>query len=364
MKILLIAPLPPPIHGQSLVSKVLYDHASSDHNILEVNMSKKIGKEGVYGLSRLMEITNIIRRVRRLNKQADVIYLTISESLAGNIKDLLIYLVCFKKISKVYIHLHGGSIKKILWDKSKILYKINRLFIKRLGGVIISGESHKEIFNTIINENRIFTIPNFAPDEMFISKKEINRKYEQTNPLRIVYISGMREKKGYIDLLGAYLILEEKYQTKLQIDFAGNFESDFYKNEFLNKIKSYKNIKYHGVVNDKEKKDLFAQAHIFCLPTKYFEGQPVSILEAYASGCAVLTTGLGGIIDIFRHNVNGYNFEVSNIYSLRSCLLTCLKNIEQLRKIALFNHQLALHKYKSLNYSSTIIQILKSKSNL
>jgi glycosyltransferase involved in cell wall biosynthesis len=63
---------------------------------------------------------------------------------------------------------------------------------------------------------------------------------------------------------------------------------------------------YHGdssaciIVDGPGKKNLFSEAHIFCLPTYYpYEGQPIAILEAFASGCVVITTNHSGISDFF-----------------------------------------------------------------
>ena len=44
----------------------------------------------------------------------------------------------------------------------------------------------------------------------------------------------------------------------------------------------------------REKDELFRHAHIFVLPSKT-EGQPLVLLEALASGCAVIATNVGGI---------------------------------------------------------------------
>jgi len=59
-------------------------------------------------------------------------------------------------------------------------------------------------------------------------------------------------------------------------------------------------VTYHGVVKGMKKKELLFNNYIFCLPSKhpYGEGQPISILEAMANGCAIVTTDHGGIKDI------------------------------------------------------------------
>ena len=50
---------------------------------------------------------------------------------------------------------------------------------------------------------------------------------------------------------------------------------------------------------------IFAQAQIVCLPT-YHEGFPKSLLEAAASGCAIVTTDIAGCREIVRHGVTGW----------------------------------------------------------
>ena len=53
MKILFIAPLPPPITGHSLVSKVLLDYIVQKDEVFIVNLSKDSLKEGVGGIKGL-----------------------------------------------------------------------------------------------------------------------------------------------------------------------------------------------------------------------------------------------------------------------------------------------------------------------
>ena len=91
--------------------------------------------------------------------------------------------------------------------------------------------------------------------------------------------------------------------------------------DFEKAIEKYPNIFYHVDVDRNEKKQLFRQAHVFILPTLYAEGQPVSILEAYASGCAVITTSQKGIMDIFQDMINGFVVEPGSVNSLYEMLL-------------------------------------------
>src|SRR6185436_9695772 len=104
MRILFIAPVPPPVTGQSLATKVFFDDLSKTHKVEVVNLTKDSTQDGEVSLQRIREVAKILKDAWRLRKDTDVIYLTISESLAGNAKDVFIYLIFVKKLSRMYIH--------------------------------------------------------------------------------------------------------------------------------------------------------------------------------------------------------------------------------------------------------------------
>lgn len=360
MRILFIAPLPPPVTGHSLVSKVLLDDLEKNHEVITINTNKSSSKEGVDSLQRIFTVVKILINICKSNRNADTIYLTISESLAGNLKDLCIYLACYRNLSKMYIHLHGGSIKKLLWDRHKFIFILNKLFIRKLAGVLISGQSHMNIFKGLISDSQIHTVSNFAQDQLFRNKQEIVDKFTNIKQFVILFMSSLREKKGYNDLADAYIGLGNEFKEQIKVDFVGRFESVIKKKMFLDKIAKFDNIHYHGTVNDNAKKTLFSCAHIFCLPTSYLEGQPISILEAYSSGCVVLTTGQDGILDIFTDGLNGFLIHDRSAKSIRATIEYVIQNKEKLIPIAIYNRNIAGKYHKADIYNSTIRNIIES----
>lgn len=359
MKILFIAPLPMPITGHSLASKVFHDGLLKNHDVDVVNLSKNSFISGINSFHRIIQIFIIFQGVWQKKKDADVIYFTISESFAGNIKDIFIYLICFKSLSKMVIHLHGGSIKKLIFDKIKILYLINKYFISRIGGVIILGQSHLDIFLEFIDKKKIYIVPNFAEDFLFTYDELIKEKFHNTIPLKILFLSNLIQGKGHNELVDAYQALSDELRKKVKIEFAGAFESDKHKDEFLKKIDGYENIHYSGIVNGAEKKHIFSNTHIFCLPTSLSEGQPISILEAYASGCVVITTNQGGIVDIFKDQINGFEVQKNSTVSIKSVIEQILENPTLLLPIAIHNRKTAYNKYRTSEYNASLIKIIE-----
>lgn len=358
MKILFIAPLPPPVNGHSLASQIIYEYLDAKYEVKVVDLKKHSMKEGIDSLGRIKEVLSFLIQIFKKKKKIDVVYFTISESMAGNIKDLLIYLICYKKISNMYIHLHGGSIKQLLWDKYKFLSLLNQFFIKRMAGVITSGASHLEIFDFIIDKRKIHIVPDFAQDYLFLAENEIKEKFKNLEIINILFISNMIPKKGYNETLEAYLALDDKIKPKLTLNFAGRFESETSKKEFLDKIKGEKNICYHGVVEGQAKKNLFTKAHILCFPTSFLEGQGLVVLEAYASGCVVLATNSGGVRDVFENGVNGFLIAERSAKAVKDALEAMLSRKKELEAIATKNNQIATNKYRCVLYNQALESIL------
>lgn len=359
MKTLFITPFPPPVTGQSIAVKIFHNELIKFSSIECVNLSKDSFKPGVNSFVRIIQIAKILKEVWCKKKGVDVIYFTISESLAGNAKDLLIYLLCFSQLSKMIIHLHGGAgMRVIILGNNGILRRLNEFFIRRLRAAIVLGKSHVEIFAHALPREKIHIVPNFSEDYLFSNREDIEHKFQKTTPLRILFLSNLIPGKGYNELLDAFFALDEHLRESVLIDFAGGFESEEQKSAFLDRIKEIRQVCYHGTVHGEYKRDLLSRAHIFCLPTYYpYEGQPISILEAYASGCFVITTDHSGIRDIFLDNINGYEVCKKSVPDLKENLIKVLDNRDNLLNFALTNFEYANKFYRVSIYNSKLVPI-------
>lgn len=365
MKILFIAPIPPPINGQSKASKVLLDKLQEENNVEIVNLSKSSLKNGVNSLNRFSEIFNILKNVRKKRKNNDIIYLSLAESFAGNMRDLLIYFICRKYLNKTYIQMLGGAGMKEILTGTSWQRNLNATFMKKIAGVIIEGPINYDSFRTVFSHNKIHIVPNFAEDFLFVSNEEIEKKFSHVEPIEVLYLSNLIPGKGYNELADAYLLLNNEEQNMINLSFVGGFENAESEGEFMKKIATNKHIKYLGkFIDGKSKRELYLKSHVFCLPTYYpFEGQPISILEGYATGCAVVTSNHSGIPFIFKDELNGFMVEKKSVQSLVEVLRKLILQKNSLKKIALYNKDQAFRKYRTEIYQDKILNILKNSFN-
>ena len=285
-----------------------------------------------------------------------MIYLTPAESVAGNLKDLLIMVILGFRLRNTYLHVHGGAgMRVLLSEKHPLLLKINAWFLRRVAGVIVLGDRHVDIYERLMPRQRIHVVKNFSPDEFFVSDEELANKWQSPYKIRVLFLSNLLPGKGYEELAQAIVRLPPDLMEKYRFDFAGGFESAQAEQAFLTSVKHLPNVTYHGSVHGDEKRELLRQAHLFCLPTYYpYEGQPISILEAYAAGCAVATTDHSGIFDIFTPCENGWEVIPRSVPALIEMLLKVASNPQAAARIGKANSGLARSLYRQESHLAAL----------
>lgn len=364
-KILFIGPLPPPITGQSLACAVFLDALQEQHDVVVVDINKSDFSSGALAWQRVKDIARIIHTIRRESRNVDAIYFTITESLLGNAKDLLIYLVCWRMLPRMIVHLHGGAgMIRLLHGPTGLLGRINGMFLKRMAAVIVLGDRLRSVYEGIVPPEKLRVVANFAEDAYQLPESAIIAKFDNPVPMRVLYLSNMIAEKGYLLLRDAVLDVLGERPGSIQLDFAGGFVTDEDRTAFLASIATTPQIRYHGIVRGEDKLALLSSAHILALPTYYsFEGQPICILEGYAAGCAVITTDHSGILDIFTPGVNGWEVTKRSVSSLRQRLLELTGTRTSLALIGQANAVSARKAFTTRRFNNELLEIVETAVN-
>lgn len=358
--VLFLGPIPPPITGQSLATKVFSEALLEKHDVILIDINKSDFSSGGLAWRRIKEVIQIVDRVRREAPRADAIYFTITESLFGNLKDLLIYLVCWRLLPRTVVHLHGGAgMIRLLHGPLGLMRRVNAFFLTRMATIIVLGDRLRRVYEGVVSSDKLRVVPNFADSEYQAAAKTIDGKFSGSGPLRILYLSNLIEEKGYRLLRDAVKVIANENPGSIELDYAGGFVTDGEKSAFLASIVSTPFIRYHGIVYGDEKREILQRAHVLALPTWYpFEGQPICILEGYAAGCAVLTTDHSGIFDVFTPGENGWSVEKQSVSSIVDTLRKCLNARSDLVKIAHRNAALARKFFTTTQYNKALLSIV------
>lgn len=357
-RILIIGPLPLPTTGVSLANQVVNDELLKhpDFKVSKVNTSfssfdEKLGAVSLKKLWFYLKLQVYFLKVF----QNDIIYITPGQTFFGVVKYALYILAATLSRKQIIQHIHGNFLGKQYHLLSGIKKKIFHYLMSKTNKGIVLSESLRPNFNPFIKSSNIYELKNFVIDELFFEDEVIENK--NYNDLRIVYLSNLMAEKGIFDLLESLMILEKKnipYYARI----AGNIAP-----ENLEKAKFYfdklKYTKYIGVVGKSQKTDLFKWSNVFVLPTYYtMEGQPISILEAMATGNTVITTPHAGIPDVFKNGVNGFYVNSQDPESIATQLEYLIAHKDELVTIATHNVKEARTSYRVSTFIDNLQEII------
>lgn len=127
-----------------------------------------------------------------------------------------------------------------------------------------------------------------------------DREYGRAN--KLIFAATWIERKGIRDLVAAFLPLADKYPALSMTVLGGGVADDAITRSFPDRLRCRISCQYAKDV--REAAQAFADADVFVLPS-LFEGTPLTLIEAMASGLPIVTTGTCGMKDIIRDGENG-----------------------------------------------------------
>jgi len=353
-KIVMIGAVPPPYTGHSISFLKLYEALSADvEDVVYINTAPKNKHvTGKVTWSRIGENLLVLKQlwISLRKTKPNTIYVTKGSTTVGFIRDLLTLFISklLSQESKFVIHLKGGNYDSFYDKQNSFLQLLIRFFLNKSDTIIVLGDSLVKMYDFCPKvKNKIIVVENALTTPI----EENSRIYfnPSTKKVELLFLSNLIYTKGYMDLLKAAEILIDKKVFNFHLTFAGAFiaspDDPFgynitaFEEEFLKKIKSNKlkeYMTYRGVVVGEEKEVLLKESDIFILPTAYHvEGQPVSIIEAMAYGCAIVSTKYRSIPDIILENENGFYIEYGKPLSIASKIEELLNDKEKLKKASL-----------------------------
>lgn len=122
------------------------------------------------------------------------------------------------------------------------------------------------------------------------------------NPPYIFYVGNAHPHKNVEGLIRVFRDLREKYPN-LSLVLAGN---DHYFWQRVKKENNFEGIIYTGFVSDEQLVALYKNAKAFVLPS-FEEGFGIPVLEAFATGCPVVSSNAGSLPEVGKEAALYFN---------------------------------------------------------
>jgi len=211
-------------------------------------------------------------------------------------------LLCF---SIKFFHTLHNTARHTVGSRFQLL--INRFFYKRsiIRPISISGESN-DSYAELYRLPRATLIPNgrskiYATDFFCQVKEEVDSYLSKQDTPIFVHVARYHPSKNQDLLVSVFNHLFEE-GTNFLLLVIGN---GYFSSESANTLreKACESIKFLG--EKQNVGDYLLVADAFCL-TSFYEGLPISLLEALSAGCVPICTRVGGISDVITDGVTGY----------------------------------------------------------
>lgn len=319
MSIFLVGPSPKFITGQSSAFDLLRTYSQ-----LNSFSSKKLyffyNSEGGSSMFRLCCFLKflVLFVYRFIVVRPKVIYLSISRSEGGFIKDLPVFLIAYLFKRKVIIHVHGSDFKDFVDQSSGMLRKLIFYCYNRV---------HTAIVLTIGMKAEFAAFPMINVTVVSNSSESYSSLVPATSgkSLRILFMSNIIKSKGIFELMSAVSDIHCD-GVCITLDIAGSFVAD----EYLDKHEVEKEFRarfdslcmnYHGVVSGSGKSELFELANVVALPSYYkTEAQPIVLIEALSCGRFILSSYYKYIPEYITHLKHGWLVPDVSVGNLKDAL--------------------------------------------
>lgn len=354
--ILMIAPLPPPVHGSAMMTQYIKDSKLINDSIcldwVNLSTSRRMDEIGKTTPIKLWRFINsyILTFWKLATHRYDACYLAITCHGAGFLKDAPFALLCKLFRRRIIIHQHNKGMAK---DVDRPVFRWLLPMVYRNAKVILLSWRLYPDIEKVVKKEQVTICPNGIP--------EVKRLPKSTNDIpRLLFLSNLLESKGVFVLLDACKILKEKGYV-FECRFVGGETKEINRERFEQEVRLRgldEIIVYAGRKYGDDKNREFSQSDIFVLPT-FNECFPLVLLESEQQGLPIVSTPIGGIPDIIEDNVSGLLTETHNPTDLAQKLEKLIRDPKLRNIIGENGYQQFMEHYTLGEFEKSILSALK-----
>lgn len=337
-----------------LNNKLLFEKNGCKIEIFDYQLKEKLEKYN----SKLKNIIYFFQQrkalINKLKEDPNVILNIHTSRDFLFLKDILLAKMANRKFhTPVIISIHVGDFYTVfnrIGIFQKYLISCMNKYIDKV--IFLSKKIESQFKEVGLEPSKAELVYNFYDLDLDLKEKKLIRN----SKLHLIFIGAIHREKGIIELLTALTNLND---IDFHLDLCGQLTDTSIENQLKELIEKLNNkVTIHGYVKGDKKSNLLQRADILILPS-YHEGMPLVILEALATGCAIISTKVGATPEILDEN-NVIWTETKSYNDIEVAIRKLYNTPEILKKMQKMNLN------ESFNYTleNNIIKLCKIYSEL
>ena len=128
--------------------------------------------------------------------------------------------------------------------------------------------------------------------------------------------------------------------------------------------KAPENVEFTGLLDTQKMAAFYQNARFILLPSMWFEGCPMVILEAMSHGLPVIASRIGGIPELVDDGVTGFLFEPGNAKELAEKMKLLWDNPDLCRQMGKAGREKAIREYSEDVYYKRLMAVYKKATEI
>jgi len=231
-------------------------------------------------------------------------------------------------------------------------YTFRHLIVRKFGYfksvekfIALSHFQKTKLVSNGFDDSKIAVIPNSFFSTITETIPFENRTY-------IGFVGRLSREKGILDFIHLASLMPD-----VEFRVAGK-KSSFIANAFIPE-----NIKFEGFLGVTQLKDFYSNAKVIVFPSRWYEGFPMTLLEAFSCMTPVIVYNLSVMPEIVEDGKEGFVVEVGDTQKIREKIACLLTDEKTWTKLSENSRNKYLTTYSVQSYYHKFMLVISKNSN-
>lgn len=229
-----------------------------------------------------------------------------------------------------------------------------KLIWRKAFRVVTNSQGLRNLASETCPEVPIEIIPNGVNCQIF------NPTEKNPDVLNLLYVGRFSKQKGLEYLPPLMQILKEKLKIPFHLNLIGDGPNKKEIKKSIDDMGLSQYVSFCGWIVDRyELSSYYQKSSIFVFPS-LFEGMPNAILEAMASGLAIVASNVAGNEELVRNGENGYLHNIGDVQGIADSIIKLASDKNLLDSFGAVSRKIAVEQYSWSHVADNYLQMLSN----